>query len=113
MFRKLGLPVMILLVGIGLPLGVHAQSSTAGTISGTVRDPKGAVIPGAEVVLEQQGTGLSRTIKADKGGFYSAPSLPAGHYTISTAPQGFKKTVVTDVDLHVAEDKVVDLELQV
>src|SRR4029077_13423880 len=60
-----------------------------------------------------EGTGISRSVNSDDNGFYLANGLPAGRYTVSTAPSGFKKTVATAVDLHVAENKVVNLDLQV
>ena len=80
----------ILLLSIGLLVGVHAQSSTGGNISGTVRDPQGATVPKAEVTITEDKTGATRTVTANEDGFYSAPSLPAGIYTISTGPTGFK-----------------------
>jgi hypothetical protein len=112
MFKKLGLQVVVVLAG-ALVFSANAQTTTVGTISGTVRDEKGAVVPKAEVSIQGEGTGLSRTVNSDDNGFYLANSLPAGRYTVSTAPSGFKKTVATAVDLHVAENKVVNLDLQV
>lgn len=103
----------LLLLSIGLVVGVHAQSSTAGNITGTVRDPQGAAVPKAEVTIVEAKTGASRTVTANEDGFYNAPSLPAGVYSISTAPAGFKKTITTGVELHVSENKTVNLDLQV
>src|SRR5437870_1330076 len=112
MLKKLSLQVLVVLLG-ALFCAAHAQTTTVGTISGTVRDEKGAVVPRAEVSIESEGTGISRTVNSDDNGFYLVPSLPAGSYTISTAPSGFKKTVTTGVDLHVNENKTVNLDLQV
>jgi len=103
----------LLLLSIGLLVGVHAQSSTTGNITGTVRDPQGAAVPKAEVTITDEKNGTSRTVTATEDGFYNATSLPAGFYTISTAPTGFKKTVSTGVELHVNENKTVNLDLQV
>jgi hypothetical protein len=103
----------LLLLSIGLLVGVHAQSATTGNITGTVRDPQGAAVPKAEVTITEERTGASRTITATEDGFYTATSLPAGVYTVSSAPSGFKKTVTTGVDLHVNENKTVNLDLQV
>jgi len=103
----------LLLLSIGLLVGVHAQSSTAGNITGTVRDPQGAAVAKAEVTLVEEKTGASRTVTANEDGFYNAPSLPAGNYSISASPTGFKKTVITGVELHVSENKTVNLDLQV
>src|SRR5262249_39205580 len=46
-------------------------------------------------------------------GFFSVLSLPAGVYTVSTAPQGFKKTVNEKIELHVSEDLVTNLTVQI
>src|SRR5712691_9683428 len=112
MLKKFGLQVVVVLAG-ALLFSANAQTTTVGTISGTVRDQKGAVVPRAEVSIQSEGTGISRTVNSDDNGFYLANSLPAGRYTVSTAPSGFKKTVAAGVDLHVAENKVVNLDLQV
>jgi hypothetical protein len=112
MLKKLGLQVVLVLIG-ALFMNINAQTTTVGTISGTIRDEKGAVVPRAEVSIQGEGTGTSRTVHSDDNGFYLASSLPAGRYTVSTAPGGFKKTVAEAVDLHVAENKVVNLDLQV
>ena len=77
----------LLLLCMGLLVGVHAQSSTAGNITGTVRDPQGAAVPKAEVLIVEERTGAERTVRANEDGFYSAPSLPAGVYTISLSWQ--------------------------
>jgi hypothetical protein len=113
MSRRFGLQALLLLLSIGLLVGVHAQSSTTGNITGTVRDPQGAAVPKAEVTITEDKTGASRTVTANEDGFYNVASLPAGLYTVSTSPSGFKKTVVTAVDLHVNENKTVNLDLQV
>ncbi|HYV84014.1 MAG TPA: carboxypeptidase regulatory-like domain-containing protein [Pyrinomonadaceae bacterium] len=111
-FRSL-VQASILLLSIGLLVGVHAQSATTGNITGTVRDPQGATVPKAEVTITDEKTGTSRTVRATEDGFYNATSLPAGTYTVSTAPTGFKKTVSTGVELHVNENKTVNLDVQV
>src|SRR6267154_4579182 len=112
MLKKLGLQVVVVLAG-ALVFSANAQTTTVGTISGTGRYEKGAVVHKAEVSIQGEGTGLSRTVNSDDNGFYLANSLPAGRYTVSTAPRGFKKTVAPAVDLHVSENKVVNLDLQV
>src|SRR5256886_13689736 len=112
MLKKLGLLITLILVG-ALFFNANAQTTTVGSISGTVRYEKGAVVPRAEISIQSEGTGISRTVNSDDNGFYLAPSLPAGRYTITTSPSGFKKTVAAGVDLHVSENRVVNLDLQV
>lgn len=91
----------------------QAQTSTVGSISGTVRDPQGAGVPKTEIVLKEERTGFTRTVKTDESGFYTALSLPVGVYTVSASPQGFKRINNTGVELHVSENLVVNLTLQV
>lgn len=113
MLKKLGVKALLVLMGIGFFVGVNAQTATVGTLSGTVRDPSGAAVPKAEVEIKEEGTGVMRTATANDSGYYVVPSLPAGRYTVSTAPQGFKRTIVTAVEVHVTENKVLNLDLQV
>lgn len=113
MKKKLGLYAVLVLLGVGLLSGVRAQTSTVGSISGTVRDPQGAAIPKAEVVIQEESTGQTRTVRTGDDGDYSAQSLPVGRYSVSVAPQGFKKTVATGVEVHVSDRVVVDLNLEV
>src|SRR5258705_2676110 len=111
--RRIFFPTMLLVWSIGLFLGVEAQTSTVGSISCSVRDPASAVIPEAQIVIQEERTGLTRRVVSNDEGFYSAPSLPFGRYSVSTAAQGFKKNVNTGLDLHVNENLVVNLILEI
>jgi hypothetical protein len=113
MSNKLAIHALLFLLSLGLLCGVHAQTSTTGNITGTVRDPKGAVVPRAEVVIAEESTGASRTVTTNDDGFFSAPSLPVGRYTVTTTATGFKKTVSSGNELHVTENLVVNLTLEV
>ncbi|MDT5157467.1 MAG: hypothetical protein QOC61_546 [Acidobacteriota bacterium] len=113
MTRKLGIQALLLSLVLGLTVGVHAQVSTVGSISGTVRDPQGAAVPKAEVTVTEEATHATRTVTANGEGFYSVPSLPVGLYTVSTAPAGFKKTVNSGVELHIGDKLNIDLTLEV
>ena len=70
--------VFLLLTGI---YG-NAQGTTA-TISGTVSDSTGAVVPGTKIVILNEDTGISRDVAADETGRYSAPSLGLGNYRVT------------------------------
>lgn len=100
-----------ILLAVGLTAGVRAQSSTSGNITGTVRDPQRARLPKVEVKIVNEKTGASRTVTTNDDGFFNAPTLPAGRYTLTTSAAGFKKTVA-EVELHVNENKVVNLDLK-
>ena len=113
MRKRLALYAVLILLGAGLLAGARAQTSTVGSISGAVRDPQGAAVPNAEVVIEEETTGQKRTVRTGDDGTYSAESVPVGRYSVSAAPSGFKRTVATGVEVHVAERVVVDIALQV
>lgn len=113
MVKKLGMKAMLVLMAIGLFTGVNAQTATVANLSGTVRDPSGAAVPKADVEIKEEGTGATRTAHANDDGFYIFTSLPAGQYTVSTSPSGFKRTVATGVEVHVGENKVLNLDVQI
>ncbi|HWP42258.1 MAG TPA: carboxypeptidase regulatory-like domain-containing protein, partial [Blastocatellia bacterium] len=103
----------LLLLGAGFLIGANAQTTTVGSISGTVRDPNGAVVPNVEVTIQEERTGLTRTVSTGSDGIYLATSLPVGRYTVSAAPQGFKRTVASGLELHLSENLVVNLTLEI
>ncbi len=113
MMKKLGRQTALFLLSMGLFIGAQAQSSTVGSISGTVRDAQGAAVPKAEVIIQEERTGFSRTVVTNDDGVYSAPSLPVGRYNVSTSPQGFKKTVSSGLELNIGANLDVDLSLEV
>jgi len=104
----------ILFLALALALvPVAFGQRTQGTISGTVKDSTGAVVPGADVTATNQATGVSRGTVTNDAGFYSLPNLLIGTYTITAALTGFKKTEIKEVKLDVAQDRVVDITLTV
>jgi carboxypeptidase family protein/TonB-dependent receptor-like protein len=79
------------------PPAVFAQGTN--TLSGTVVDSSGAVIPGADVSAKHIGTGVASTTVSNSEGVFSIPSLPIGTYTVTVSLQGFKTVVINDVVL--------------
>src|SRR5207248_7359315 len=65
---------------------VFGQGSTA-TLTGTVKDVSGAVLPGAAVTVKHIDTGLTRAAQADAGGSFSIPSLPVGEYEVTRSEE--------------------------
>jgi carboxypeptidase family protein len=103
---------MILLAAV-FTTQARGQSSTPGNITGTVKDPQGSRLTKVEITIVNEKTGASRTVNTNDEGFFSAPTLPSGRYSVTATAAGFKKTVAENVELHVNENKVVNLELQV
>ncbi len=109
MKRMLFALVALLLVGAPNAL---AQLTTA-TISGTVTDGSGGVLPGVAVTVKHVETGVSRAVVSDAGGRYEAPSLPLGPYEVRAELSGFKPLVRTGISLTVGRHAVVDMTLEV
>lgn len=68
-----------------------------GRVTGTVRDPHGAVIPGATVKLSSPTTGLERTETTDDTGNFNFPELALGTFRLTVSKGGFGTTVVTEI----------------
>ncbi len=102
------LPAMFL---IALLSGVaHAQS--VGTISGTVTDSTGAIVPGVNVSIKSQGTGVERAVTTGGEGHYTATRLPIGTYTVGVTATGFQTTEKRDLNLEVGQNLTVDVVLK-
>lgn len=88
-----------------------AQVNT-GTISGTVSDNTGAVVPGAEVTVKNTDTGLNRVLTTNERGRYIAPQLTLGSYEATASAQGFQTGVRKGITLAVGQEAVVDFVLK-
>ena len=100
---------LLVLLSSGIAL---AQVST-GTISGTVKDNSGAAVRGATVVIQNEGTQISRKVTTDDGGRYTAPSLGVGQYSVTVGQEGFRTEVRSGIVLTVGREAIVDLSLTV
>jgi hypothetical protein len=109
---KIANACFMLALGLLIPIPIQAQVAT-GTISGTVKDAKENVLPGARVVIQNEGTGISRTLDADSSGRYVAPSLPPGDYQVTATREGFETEIRKGIVLTVGSESVVDLALAV
>jgi outer membrane receptor protein involved in Fe transport len=100
----------IVLVLLFLP-GLAAAQTVTGTLRGTVSDSKGAVVPGADVVIRNMETGQERTLKTGGEGVYVAPFMPLGRYTITATGPGFSKVAQENIELGLNQTRVVNFEL--
>ncbi|MGA3164825.1 MAG: carboxypeptidase regulatory-like domain-containing protein [Terriglobia bacterium] len=105
---KLGILVFLLLLGTGLVWGGITAS-----ISGTVTDPTGAVIPGAAVTAHNTETGIDNSTQTNAQGFYSFPALPAGKYELTIKATGFQEYRETGLVLDVNNALRIDAALKV
>src|ERR1700760_364725 len=72
------------------------------SVTGTLTDPSGAVVPGAKINVAYPATGLSRSATTNSSGVFLIVGLPVGHSVIDATKDGFR-TVHTEVDLNVGE----------
>ena len=99
---------LILLV----PSAAWAQRDT-GSIAGTVKDPSGAVVPGATVTVTNMNTGANFSTKTDASGEFVASPLLIGQYRVTVAKHGFKTTVVGPFSIQIQQRAAVDVTLEV
>jgi len=91
----------------------HGQE-VSGSISGTIEDPTGASVKGANITLTNIDRGQDvRTLTTNGAGFYTATSLPLGTYTIKIVAAGFQSSSVTSLVLHVDDKLTVNQQLKV
>src|SRR5437867_3784920 len=91
---------------------VLAQTSTS-ELSGTVRDPGGAVVPGARVTLTNEATGITYQQSTTGAGLYNFPALPVGSYTVTVEAPGFKTAKLTKNTVVVNTPLSLDVALEV
>ena len=95
-----------------LPLTVSAQTATA-TLSGTLTDQNGAIVPEVEVTVINAGTSLQRHAKTNNEGYFTVPLLPPGTYSITARRTGFYTVQVPEFVLNVGDEKTLKMELKV
>lgn len=89
-----------------------AFAQTTGTLRGTVKDPAGLVIVGAQVGATLEGAGLTRTATTGENGEYQFPVLPVGRYALEVEVKGFKKYVQRGIEVTLGHVILVDAEMQ-
>lgn len=94
---------LALLVFAFLGSNAHAQV-TKGSISGTVVDAQGAVVPSADIKAVNVDTGESATTTSDSSGVFRLNLLSIGKYKVEVTKQGFKKGVFTSVEVSSAQN---------
>ncbi|WP_245536094.1 carboxypeptidase-like regulatory domain-containing protein [Terriglobus roseus] len=89
-----------------------AQATDRQLISGIVTDPSGASVPNAEITVTNTATGVSRSVTSNSDGNFTVLNLTVGTYDITTTVQGFKKSVITGVNVDVGGKPSVPVALE-
>ena len=113
MSMRRGITLLVCLLALlAGALTAHAQELTA-TLAGSVTDSTGAVIPGATLVVTQNGVNAAgRTVQTDAAGFYIVTNLSAGTYGVKVTATGFESYVAKNVVLNVAEKHTLNIQLK-
>ncbi len=82
------------------------------TLTGTVTDSAGGVIPGAEVTVINTGTADSRDLTTNAVGSYTIPALNPGDYQLIVTSEGFQQHVEQGIILRTGDNRRLDIELQ-
>lgn len=104
--------IVIAVLMLALAPAARTQIST-GTILGTVTDPAGAAVPNARVTVTNVDTNAAFNTTTNAEGFYTAPALTVGRYSVAVEHEGFKRAVRSGIVLQVDQRARVDVALEV
>lgn len=104
--------ILVMLLGLAIPTPISAQMVGA-TISGTVVDTSGAVVPNVSITAKNLATGSTATAVTNGVGVFNVPNLPPATYEISAFAPGFETQLRKSVVLTVGQELVLNMTLQV
>ena len=107
-FRSFAFLIVIAMCGAGA-----LAQSTQGSVLGTIKDSKGAVVPGAVVTLTNTDEGASRTTRTSGNGEYAFSDAKAAHYNIEVEAPGFEKWEIQGIVLEVRQQLRQDVALTI
>ncbi|HEV3275364.1 MAG TPA: carboxypeptidase-like regulatory domain-containing protein [Terriglobia bacterium] len=111
-FRHL-LWIAALAIFVSLTAPLARPQTLNASLSGTIADASGGVIPGATVTAVNDATGVSTKAITDASGAYVFPSLAPGSYKLTAGKEGFSSTVFTGISLQVDQKATLDVTLKV
>jgi hypothetical protein len=106
------LQLRLLVVGL-VVFSLVAFAQDTATLTGTIRDNTGAVIPGAVVTVKNTATGIVHELKTNSAGEYVGAALPPGQYNLTVKVAGFRTYQAQGVTLRVAQNARIDVTMQV
>ncbi len=93
--------------------GLAFSQTITGTITGTVADPSGAVIPDAKVAATNVATNITNEVQTNSAGVYNLLFLPVGDYNVAVTARGFKKSTLGPFRLEGSQTARVDVKLEI
>src|SRR5712692_8303673 len=99
-----GVLTCLLFISLGL------SQSTFGSITGSVKDPTGSVVPAADVEVTNDGTGSTRRVTTSSSGVFNAPNLDIGSYKVRVSGKGF--TTYERGGLNLIANQIISVDVQ-
>jgi hypothetical protein len=117
MTKQIIRPLLLVVLTGGLALSAFVKQANGqvlyGSMVGTVTDQTGAVVPGAQVTVTNEQTGLTRTSKTSSSGTYQVLNIPPGLYRLNVSVQGFKALARTGIAISIGQSDQQDVQLSV
>jgi hypothetical protein len=112
-FMSLRPTASVVLTLLFLIFANNTFAQSTGGLSGTVKDPNGAMIQAATVTIRNTGTNLTRTVVTNQEGRWTITPLPVGLYSVSYEKDGFKKAISENVDVEASVTRSIEVTLEV
>jgi len=107
------LPLLMQTLTLLLLVGSVFAQETTGALQGTVKDPSGAVVPNAQVVVTSNILTGNKSVNSDASGYYRFANLPPGSYVITVTAKGFRTSKHEGLVIEVGHLPTVDVTLDV
>jgi hypothetical protein len=111
--RLAGLVLMVGCVWLMSSLALAQGASSTTSLSGTVKDKDGGVIPGATVTITNNATGVTQTLVTNGEGAYASPAMNVGTYTVTIEMSGFRKAEYREVRLLGSQPATINTVLEI
>jgi hypothetical protein len=113
MLKTIGRSVLVAALMFVPGIATYAQSTTQGAIAGTAEDATGAVISAATITIHNDATNAEQHLTADSSGYFKAPLLEPGSYTVTVASPNFKEYRASKVTVQVGQVTTLEPKLTV
>lgn len=105
--------ITTLFLGMMISCGLAHGQTASGSLSGTITDANGAVVPAAKLVATNTGNGTKLETTSTDAGLYVFPAVPAGGYVLTIEKAGFKKLTRQNIEVRIAQRLDLDVKLEV
>jgi len=113
MMSKRILATVVAGIGLFVVTNARGQSLTTGAIVGSIQDATGAAVPKAQVTVLSKERGFIRTTESNAEGYYVAPQLDPGNYTVTVQATGFQTISRENITLAVGHSLNINFQLQI